>query len=170
MERGRWWWRRLVFAQFESETFTTARLDSAAERLWQAEFPITYWSTLMTVYQMFQEWESEMEIGAWRYELVRRICHEREFLECLKTFRSEEEQKGRSAILLSKPELDDVIRHLLPNGHFPSWPSLPAAVLPLLGRLRETTNKGCYGSTTDPMGKGPGWSHCCPVVGRTLIG
>lgn len=115
-----------------------------------------------TLNEEFHQWETREEIGAQRYELVRRMRPEQEFLECIQTFCTEQERKGLAASLLPKSELDYVIRHLLPGGHFPSWPSLPAPVPRILGRLRVNLNKSCHGRTSDPMGKGPGWSEPAP--------
>jgi hypothetical protein len=165
LERGRWWWRRLVFAHFDPLEFRTAKplLDAEdCKRLRLAEFPHMARGLVVTLFQAFQQWETRDEIGALRYELVRRLNVEREFVDLVQGFYCGNAPAGVREQLLPKAEFDSILRHLMPGGHFPSWPYLVSPARSFLGRLREDLSKSCCGRTTAPMGKGPGWSEPAP--------
>ncbi|MSU61562.1 MAG: hypothetical protein EXS31_04055 [Pedosphaera sp.] len=67
---GGWWWRRLVYADFDPVTFTTTRTKDRAK----LSDPLL----AQAIFHKFQQWEQTMEIAAQRYELVRRLHPERQ--------------------------------------------------------------------------------------------
>jgi len=144
MERGRWWWRRLVFAHFDPATFTTARLTAETEgckRLWLAEFPERASELTNTLAQEFDHWQTGQEVGAWRYELVRRMSPEREFVDLVQSFHCGNAPNGATEHLLPKSELDCILLHLMPGGRFPTWPYLVSPARSGLRGLAEYLNK-----------------------------
>lgn len=112
---------------------------------------------IRTLEQEFAVWETRQEIGALRYELVRRMSPEREFVKLVQSFHCGKAPKATEH-LLPKDELDCILSRLMPGGYFPSWPYLAAPAWIFLGDLRKNLTKHCQQLTIPPQTE-PGWSE-----------
>ena len=73
-----WWWRRLVFSQFDETTYSVTKVDSWSQPAWWKHGEELWWQFFCGADFEFNRFRDKLEVATWRYELVRRLLREKQ--------------------------------------------------------------------------------------------